>query len=232
MPKPLQFLRDRSGDINLVLMLAAGLTGVYAQAALPAQPGAEMWTLAKNLAYQGAFANPFQILPTGPTAANPPLYPFFLAILIKVLGSVTLYGWASILGTILANIATAVLLPRASVVFFGDAVPGVFASLLWIASMQSMPGWDMNYTVGGPDRVLPLYRNICRRRQKARRSRSCRGSPCRSPLAGQPGYDADHSALDRVSGCPREDQQEMRAAVLRDCLRGVLPVRRGMVPAQ
>jgi hypothetical protein len=34
-------------------------------------------------------------------------------------------------------------------VFYGDIIPGVIASILWIATMQSVPGADTNYTIAG-----------------------------------------------------------------------------------
>jgi hypothetical protein len=125
------------------------MAGVCIQALHLSDPGAEMMTLAQNVANQGKFANPFSILATGPTAVVPPLYPIVLAGLITVFRTPTLVYGAAVLGTILANATSAVLLPRLSVVFYGDIIPGVLAAILWAATMQSMPGWDTNYTVAG-----------------------------------------------------------------------------------
>ncbi len=108
-----------------------------------------MWILAKNLATQGAFANPFSTLATGPTANNPPLYPLILAGLMKVFRVPGLIYVASVLCAIIANAFTAALLPRVSMIFFGDSIPGIFAALLWLGAMQSIPGWDTNFTVAG-----------------------------------------------------------------------------------
>jgi hypothetical protein len=52
-------------------------------------------------------------------------------------------------GTILANATTALLLPVLSIVFYGDMIPGVIASVLWMTTMQSIPGWDTSYTIAG-----------------------------------------------------------------------------------
>ena len=51
--------------------------------------GAEYYFIAQALADGKGFSNPFQE-DTGPTAWMPPLYPFFLALLIKLLGSTLL----------------------------------------------------------------------------------------------------------------------------------------------
>jgi hypothetical protein len=147
--KPLDFIREHQIDVSLALILASGLIGIYFQTVLPAVPGAEMWNLARNIADHGTFANPFASLATGPTAVNPPLYPLILAGLIKVFRVMYLSYNASVLGCILANAITTALLPRISVVFLGDSIPGIIASILWLAAMQSIPGWDTNYTVAG-----------------------------------------------------------------------------------
>lgn len=149
MNKTLRFLRSHQSDVSLVMMFAVGLIGLSSQNQLPVMPGAEMWILAKNLATRGAFANPFSTLATGPTANNPPLYPLILAGLMKVFRVPGLIYIASVLCAIIANAFTAALLPRVSIISFGDSVPGVFAALLWLGAMQSIPGWDTNFTVAG-----------------------------------------------------------------------------------
>jgi hypothetical protein len=140
---------ERQAKISLALMVAACLIGVYSQVVLPARAGAEMWSLARSIADHGTFANPFMVLATGPTAVNPPGYPFILAGFIKVFRMMSHAYYAAVLGCILVNAATAALLPRVALVFFGDAIPGIAASILWLATMQTIPGWDTNYTVLG-----------------------------------------------------------------------------------
>lgn len=147
--KPLDFIRNHQPDFSMALFVAAAVIGVCSEALLPVMPGAEMWTLAKNLAATGTFANPFVIHATGLTANNPPLYPFLLAVLIKLLRRPILVYGASVLGSIFANALTAVLLPRISRLLFDDAVPGFFASVLWLGAMQLIPGWDTNWTLAG-----------------------------------------------------------------------------------
>ena len=133
----------------LMLLLVAGMVGVYSQTTLPARHGGEMWNLAWNLADHGTFANPFLNLNVGPTASNPPLAPFISAVLIRTLRVNFLIYMASSLLSILANACSAALLPRLSRLFFGDPVPGVLGAVLWLFIMQVIPGWDTNYTAAG-----------------------------------------------------------------------------------
>ena len=106
------------------------------------------------------------VLATGPTAVNPPLYPFILSIFVNVLQKMSLAYYAAVLGCIVVNAATAALLPRMAVVFFEDAIPGIAASILWLATMQTIPGWDTNYTVLAlivfcPDGAGAAHGSVC-----------------------------------------------------------------------
>lgn len=111
--------------------------------------GFEMVAVARNLADHGAFADPFDAGATGPTAANPPVYPLLLACMFKILGNPNLVTWAATICNIMVNAVTAALLPRVAVLLFDDALPGVIASLSCLAAMQLMPAWDTGYTVAG-----------------------------------------------------------------------------------
>jgi len=86
-----------------------------------------MLTMARNIAAQNTFANPFSTLPTGPTAAEPPLYPLILAGLIRLVHLPILVYDVAVVGNILANAAMALLLPIFSIVFYGDVIPGVIS---------------------------------------------------------------------------------------------------------
>jgi len=143
------WIRTHQADVSVLLFLAAGMIGVFILVVCPAEQGDEMMRLAKNIAELGTFANPFSVLATGPTAVTPPLYPFMLAGFMKLLRVSSWPVAAAVLVSILVNAITASLLPRISVVFYGDAVPGVIASILWLAVMPVMPGWDTSYTVMG-----------------------------------------------------------------------------------
>lgn len=134
--------------ICFALFTMAALIGLL-QLAIPTVfgPGSEMVALAINLANNGSFANPFWVLHTGPTAANPPLYPLFLALLIKVLRLPPLILDVVSVGNITMNALVASLLPRVSKLFYGDLVPGIVAAIFWLGSTQLMPAWDVSYTV-------------------------------------------------------------------------------------
>src|SRR5579872_4160410 len=79
--------------------------------------GFEMSAIARNLAEHGAFANPFEPAITGPTAVVPPLYPFFLAVLIKLFKLPVLIVTVATLANVVVNALIAALMPRLSVAF-------------------------------------------------------------------------------------------------------------------
>lgn len=138
-------------DISTLLFLTAGLLGilqVHYEKVLWGS-GLEMISIARNLADYGAFANPFLVLNTGPTAVCPPLYPMMLALCMKLLKYPALIFWTATMGSILANAITAALLPYVSLLFFGEVISGLAASLLWIGAMQPLPSFDTNYAVTG-----------------------------------------------------------------------------------
>jgi hypothetical protein len=110
--------------------------------------GFEMAAIARSLVATGTFGNPFEPFLTGPTASNPPLYPLFLAGLLKLLGPAGCV-WAAVILNVLLNAAIAAALPRLSQVFYQDDRPGIFAGALWIVSMRLMPQWDTTATIAG-----------------------------------------------------------------------------------
>jgi len=112
-------------------------------------PGFEMVAIARNIASHGAFANPYRIGATGPTAVNPPLYPLWLAFLFRMLRDTGPVSQAALIGNIAANALTASLLPRVSLVLFENAAPGVLAAIPWLAATRLMPAWDSSFTVAG-----------------------------------------------------------------------------------
>jgi hypothetical protein len=143
----------RTNDLDRIcfyLFVAGGIAGL-AQFShpLPFGLGYEMVAIGKTLATSGSFANPFRILDTGPTAVNPPLYPFFLGLLFKLFGAPGFVLIAAAIGNIVMNALAASWLPRVSLVAFGSIVPGVVASILWLAAVQLMPAWDTSYTAAG-----------------------------------------------------------------------------------
>ena len=146
----LQSLTKRDANICFALFIVGGLAGLL-QLSSPLNFGSgyEMVALGRNLAGHGTFANPFAPLATGPTAANPPMYPFFLAILFKLLRAPSLVLFAAAISNVVANALTAAWLPRVSILFYQSITPGVIASLLWLAAAQLMPAWDASFTVAG-----------------------------------------------------------------------------------
>jgi hypothetical protein len=110
--------------------------------------GTELFDEAKSLALHGTFADPYFIANTGPTAANPPLYPFFLALMMKLI-SPSFVALVVVICGILANALVAGFLPRISRVIYGEEMPGVVAAFLWLAASQLSPEWDTSFTVVG-----------------------------------------------------------------------------------
>ena len=148
--KPRWELLARRDVVAFLLFLAALIVGCL-QLTPPKHFGAgyESIAIAWNLAQHGSFSNPFGALPTGPTAVNPPLYPLLLAALIKIFKSFPTVFRVAQLGCILANAATAALLPLVSLGLFGELVPGVAASALWLVAMPMIASWDISYTIAG-----------------------------------------------------------------------------------
>ncbi len=101
-------------------------------------PGYETAAVARNLALQGSFANPFHAMPTGPTAVVPPLYPAFLASLLNLFGDGSYGAYAAAGFTIIVHSLHAALMPSMSKLLFQRALPGIFAAAVLI--------------------VLPIYR--------------------------------------------------------------------------
>jgi hypothetical protein len=112
--------------------------------------GCEMVGIARSLVMQGIYGNPFDVLhDTGPTAANPPIYPLFLAVLMEVFKYWHRVGIAAAASNVVANALTAAWLPKISKAFYGDLWPGILGSILWLASEPLMPSWDTSFTVAG-----------------------------------------------------------------------------------
>lgn len=141
----------RDEDLCFALFVIAAFVGLYQFQFGPAgfSVGNEMVSIARNLVEHGSYANPNALLNTGPTAANPPFYPLYLALLMKIFRSPAWLYFAVALSNILANAFTASWLPRVSRVFYGNTTPGILGSVLWLASMRIIPSWDTSFTVAG-----------------------------------------------------------------------------------
>jgi hypothetical protein len=135
-----------------LLLFVAGFFVGCRQAFLPGfgfGRGYEMASIARNLVATGTYGNPFPPAITGLTAVSPPLYPLFLAVLMKLFGLSPFFVLAADMANVLANALVAALMPRLSRVFYKDSRPGVFAGVLWLFSMRLVPQWDVSFTVLG-----------------------------------------------------------------------------------
>ncbi len=140
--------RAPSADCTFALIAAGGIAGLlHLIGVFGFGRGFEMVTIARNLAEHGVFADPFDAGHTGPTAANPPIYPLLLACWFRILGDPNRVTYAAAIGNMVVNTLTAILLPRVSLVLLADYIPGVIASILCLAAMQLLPAWDTGYTV-------------------------------------------------------------------------------------
>jgi hypothetical protein len=113
--------------------------------------GYESVAIARNLAERGSFANPFAAAETGPSAHLPPLFPMFLAALIKVFGFSGEFVLAASLVTVAVHALHAALLPFVSRLFYQQTAPGIYAAALSIAlpALQFTPQWEALYVADG-----------------------------------------------------------------------------------
>src|SRR5579863_9355957 len=148
--------RKRLNAINIHgRLFIAGALSALIYAILGPQPpirgGGEMVAIAQNLARTGVFGNPFVLtLNTGPTAVVPPLYPAFIALLIKILGNSG--AWMVLAaGVVLVQGLHASLLPRLSILFYADPCPGIYGAIisLLLPVFSFMPYWDAMYAATG-----------------------------------------------------------------------------------
>jgi hypothetical protein len=96
--------------------------------------GFESSALAQSLAAHRGFSDPFEALPTGPSAHLAPLYPAYLALLIVVFGNGTMAGNFLVWSNLLLLAVQLMMLPfLARWLGLGFWV-GVLASVAWIAA--------------------------------------------------------------------------------------------------
>jgi hypothetical protein len=142
--------RNLARYLPFVLFLVALLPGLYEfrHSAFGFGRGFELASIARTLVQEGTFGNPDLPAITGPTAANPPLYPLMLAALMRLFGEP---GWvvAANFANILINAWIAILMPVLASVLYGDRRPGLYAAALWILAMRLMPQWDTSCTILG-----------------------------------------------------------------------------------
>ena len=101
----------------------------------------------KESAEERIYGNPFRSMKTGlDLAMNPPLYPLFLAACIELFKTHIRITYAVLAANIIVNALIPALLPRVSMVLWGNAAPGIVAGALSILSAQLIPDWDADYT--------------------------------------------------------------------------------------
>lgn len=88
----------------------------------------EAENIAATLATEGRFADPF-CLPTGPSAHNPPFYPWLVALLYRTLGTGMAASWVRFALSVLAYSILYGLLPRVSALMGLPAEAGVVGGL-------------------------------------------------------------------------------------------------------
>ena len=101
----------------LVLFVAGLVPGIYQlyhPAGMGLGPGYEMPGIARNLVENGTYGDSFESLKTGPTANNPPLYPLFLALCIRVFRTPMPITTVILAANIIVNALIPALLPRVS----------------------------------------------------------------------------------------------------------------------
>jgi hypothetical protein len=96
--------------------------------------GFETFAIAESLAEHHGFSNPFQTLPTGPSAHFPPLYPAYLALVMMLFGSgstgANIIIWTVLLLLALQLMTLPILARRLGLGFW----TGLVAALAWIAA--------------------------------------------------------------------------------------------------
>jgi hypothetical protein len=113
--------------------------------------GFETLAIARNLARYGEFANPFQPMPTGPTALCPPLYPSFMALLIRMFGDTLLFAVLLSVITMVVHGLHAAVLPSVSALFLSDTRPGIYGACVSILLplLPLYPQHEMMYAALG-----------------------------------------------------------------------------------
>jgi len=110
--------------------------------------GGEMTRVALSLAQRGTYADPYQALPTGPTAHTAPAYVFLYALIMKLFGigaagAITL--WLLNIGFLALQLA---LLPVLSKRLGLGVLPGVLAAAFGIVFQpyRVLPEWESLFT--------------------------------------------------------------------------------------
>ena len=111
----------------------------------------EVLNVARTLAARGELADPFSALPTGPTAHMPPLFPLFLAGLIRLFGDNPTFVLAAWCCCALTHALHAVLLVPLSDYLLDSSKPGIIAALISILlpALPVIPQYEVVYAATG-----------------------------------------------------------------------------------
>jgi hypothetical protein len=96
--------------------------------------GFETFAIAESLVAHHGFSDPFQPLPTGPSAHVAPLYPAYLALLLRLLGHSDIAGYAIVWSAVCMLALQLMLLPFLARRFQLGFWTGVVAAAAWIAA--------------------------------------------------------------------------------------------------
>lgn len=110
--------------------------------------------LAASLAEGHGFSSPFMI-PTGPSAFAPPLYPFLLAIIFRVFGVFTTTSyWAAVALNVIAHAASCVLLYSICKAVFDDRSAVIAAAALATFPLIFQPLLNFHFVDGAYQRGM------------------------------------------------------------------------------
>jgi hypothetical protein len=126
----------------IALLILVAVVFALPHVDLKSNLGYEMMNLGESLARDGSFSNPLAAYDTGPTATEPPLYPLFLALCIKIAQDTSLVLLSATAITTFAGAVTAVLLHSLVARLLGTGA-ATFAAVLWMVSawMGSTVNW-------------------------------------------------------------------------------------------
>ena len=124
------------------IMFAVSPKGRLADLSVPF--GGEAVRVARSLAFQGTFADPFASMKTGPTAHVAPVYPFLYALFLRVLGTGYTALWALWAVNIVFLALQMSLLPWFSQRMGLGILPGLLAAILGSITLHVAvdTGWE------------------------------------------------------------------------------------------
>src|SRR5215469_16516226 len=109
--------------------------------------GFESFNLARNIARNGQFANPYYTLDTGASAHLAPAYPAFLALLFRWFGDKSSFYYACGWFEAIVVSATVALFPVISTALGMGTLTGVLGASFWLAAKPPLyPAWEGFYT--------------------------------------------------------------------------------------